>query len=277
MGDLAALISRKAPPMKYGDPGHPTVTIQVKNVIRETPTILELADRSTIKPEGVIEDLIISVEYWNYPADFFVLQTKTKLGGHPLILGRPWLATTYAFINCRSGSMKISNGSEAKQLTLYPHATPMINNDNSVWLDYDDEDTQPILTIVQALTFKDTIEDEVISNFIYEPSSVPSETYYQLTAILKPETQKNLKSKNLSQTSTDIPSMSITVEIKPGKTLNINPNLTDAETQQLMRVLRENKEAFAWEYTDMKGISPELCTHHIYIKERSQPVCQPQQ
>jgi len=89
MSDLAALMSEKAPPIKYGDPGHPTVTVQVgkttvsrvlvdlgavinimtletaqllqlKNVIKETPTILELADCSIIKPEGVIEDLIIS-------------------------------------------------------------------------------------------------------------------------------------------------------------------------------------------------------------------------
>eukprot|EP00253_Pinus_taeda_P014562 PITA_14562 len=130
--------------------------LQLKNVIRETPTILELANRSTIKPEGVIEDLIISVKYWNYPTDFLVLQTKTKLGGHPLILGRPWLATADAFISCRSGSMTISNRCETKKLTLYPHATPMINNDNSVWLDYEDDETQPILTIGQALTFKDT-------------------------------------------------------------------------------------------------------------------------
>jgi len=88
--------------------------LQLKNFIRETPTILELADRSTIKPEGVIEDLIISVESWNYQADFVVLQTKTKLGGHPLILGRPWLATANAFISYRSGSMTISNGQETK-------------------------------------------------------------------------------------------------------------------------------------------------------------------
>ena len=172
--------------------------------------------------------------------------------------------------------MTISNGCETKQLTLYPHATPMINNDNSVWLDYEDDDTQPILTIGQALTFKDTTEDELISNFISKPSSVNSETHDQLTAILEPESQQNLKTENLSQTSTDISSKSIIVEIELGKTLNINPNLTDVETQQLMKLLRENKEAFAWDYTDMKGISPELCTHCIYIKEGSCPVCQPQ-
>jgi hypothetical protein len=58
---------------------------------------LELADQSTIKLEGVIEDLSISVESWNYPVYFTVLQPKTKLGGHPLILGRPWLATARCF------------------------------------------------------------------------------------------------------------------------------------------------------------------------------------
>ncbi len=91
MEDLSALMSGKAPPVKYGDPGHPTVTVQIgktmipqvlvdlgaainimtletsqllqlNNIIRDTPTILELADHSTIKPEGVVEDLLISVE-----------------------------------------------------------------------------------------------------------------------------------------------------------------------------------------------------------------------
>ena len=63
--------------------------LQLQDEVRETPTILELADRSTIKLEGVIEDFSISMESWNYPVDFTVLQPKTKLGGHPLILGRP--------------------------------------------------------------------------------------------------------------------------------------------------------------------------------------------
>jgi hypothetical protein len=28
--------------------------------LRETPTILQLTDRSTIKPEGILEDVVIS-------------------------------------------------------------------------------------------------------------------------------------------------------------------------------------------------------------------------
>jgi hypothetical protein len=171
------------------------------------------------------------VESWNYPVDFTVLQPKTKLGGHPLILGRPWLATTDAFISCRSGSMTISNGYETKKLTLYPHATPLVNNDNSIWVDFEDQTTQPLLTIEQALSLKDSTEDEIINNFICEPSSVTSETHNQLTALLESNNQENLNSGSPPQTPNTISSKSIPVEIEPGKTLNINPNLTDAETQ----------------------------------------------
>ena len=79
---------------KYDDPRNPTVTVQIgstqiSNVlvdlgatinimtietvrkvgltnIRPTPTVLELADRSTIKPEGILDDLVISVDSWEY-------------------------------------------------------------------------------------------------------------------------------------------------------------------------------------------------------------------
>jgi hypothetical protein len=59
----------------------------------------------------------------------------------------------------------------------------LINNDNSVWIDFDDQTTQPILTIGQALSLKDATEDEVINNFICEPSSMTLETHNQLAAL----------------------------------------------------------------------------------------------
>ena len=120
---------------KYIDPSVPLVTISINNFsilntlidlsatinvmtmetlrnlkiynIRPTPTILELADRSKVKLEGVVDDVIVSIDSWEYPIDFIILQPKSNLGGHPLILGRPWLATAVAFIGCRAGSMII--------------------------------------------------------------------------------------------------------------------------------------------------------------------------
>lgn len=65
---------------------------------------------------------------------------------------------------------------------------------------------------------------------------------------------------------------SVHVEIELGKKLNINPNLWHSQSKQLLKVLQEHKEYFAWDYTDMKGIPVDLCTHHIYIKEEFRPI-----
>jgi hypothetical protein len=43
-----------------------------------------------------------------------------------------------------------------------------------------------------------------------------------------------------------------------------------------MKLPIEYKEEFAWYYMDMKGISSELHTHHIYIKEECRPIFQPE-
>lgn len=67
--------------------------------------MLELVDRSTVKPVGKFEDITISVDSWHYRVDFLVLQTQSPVGGNPLILGRPWPATADAYIGRRSGHM----------------------------------------------------------------------------------------------------------------------------------------------------------------------------
>ena len=65
--------------------------------------------------------MIISLDSWEYPADFIVLHLKNQVGGHPLILGRPWLSTADAYIGCRSGDMYISHVRDSrKKVPLYP-------------------------------------------------------------------------------------------------------------------------------------------------------------
>ena len=84
-----------------------------------TPTLLQLVDRLVIKLDGVLGDISVSMYSWEYPVDFMVLTPKNNLGGHPLILGRPWLATTDAFIGYRLGDMFISDGNSTTKFTLY--------------------------------------------------------------------------------------------------------------------------------------------------------------
>ena len=41
-------------------------TLQLYNLLRPTPTILELADRSTVKPIGALDDITVTVASWEY-------------------------------------------------------------------------------------------------------------------------------------------------------------------------------------------------------------------
>ena len=65
------------------------------------------------------------------------------------------------------------------------------------------------------------------------------------------------------------------VEISPGKSLHISSHLDSSQQEQLVNLLRNHLDAFAWGYEDMKGIPPETCTHHIYIQNGARPVRQP--
>lgn len=51
--------------------------------IRPTPFMLELADKSKIKPECVLDHVVVSNDFWKYPTNFIVLQQKKLVGGHP--------------------------------------------------------------------------------------------------------------------------------------------------------------------------------------------------
>ena len=88
--------------------------LNLQSSLRKTSIILQLADRSTVTPEGIVEDVFVSINSWEYPVDFLVLQPKEKLIGYPLILGRPWLANADAYISCRARSMTIKNGPMSK-------------------------------------------------------------------------------------------------------------------------------------------------------------------
>jgi len=104
--------------LKYFDPGSPVVDVHINGTIvphtlidlgdainvmtkdtmlklnlqgslKKTTTVLQLADRSTVTPLDIVEDVMVSIDSWEYPIDFLVLQPKAKLTGYPLILGRP--------------------------------------------------------------------------------------------------------------------------------------------------------------------------------------------
>ena len=87
-----------------------------------TSITLSLADRSMKIQRGMIEDVLVQVDQFYYPIDFVVLDTDPVAKGTnciPIILGRPFLATSNAIINCRNGVMQLTFGNMTLELNIF--------------------------------------------------------------------------------------------------------------------------------------------------------------
>ena len=146
---VSAIIECKTP-VKYKDPGCPTISVNIGGIsvekalldlgasvnlfpysmykqlglgkLKPTSITLSLADRSIKIPKGTIEDVSIQVERFYYPVDFIVLDTEPIAVGAnhvPIILGRPFLATSNPIINCWNGVMQLTFGNMTLELNIF--------------------------------------------------------------------------------------------------------------------------------------------------------------
>ena len=90
--------------------------------LKPTNITLSLADRSVKIPKGIVEDVLVKIDKFYYLVDFVVLDTE-PIGNEPnhvpIILGRPFLATANAIINCRNGVMQITFGNMTLELNIF--------------------------------------------------------------------------------------------------------------------------------------------------------------
>ena len=63
--------------------------------LKETGVVIQLADRSIVYPEGVLEDVLVQVNGLIFPAHFFVLDMEDDKSSNSsdILLGRPFLST----------------------------------------------------------------------------------------------------------------------------------------------------------------------------------------
>ena len=136
--------------VKYKDPGSPTISVNIGGTcidkalldlgasvnqlpysvykqlglkeLKPTTITISLADRLVKIPKGIVEDVLVKVDKFYYLVDFVVLDTKPIASGPnhvPIILGRPFLATSNAIINCRNGVMQLTFGNMTLELNIF--------------------------------------------------------------------------------------------------------------------------------------------------------------
>ena len=135
-GNCSAVIQRILPP-KYKDPGSVTIPCSIGAVlvgkafidlganinlmplsiyrrigeleIMPTRMTLQLADRFITRPYGVIEDVLVQVKHFTFPADFVVMDIEED-AEIPLILGCPFMLIASCIMDM--GKRKLEMGIE---------------------------------------------------------------------------------------------------------------------------------------------------------------------
>ncbi|KAH9697798.1 hypothetical protein KPL71_023761 [Citrus sinensis] len=85
---------------------------------KATTVTLQLADRSIKYPRGIVEDVLVKVDKFIFPADFIVLDMAEDIE-LPLILGRPFLATGRALIDVQEGKLILRVQNEQAIFNVY--------------------------------------------------------------------------------------------------------------------------------------------------------------
>ncbi|GJW52088.1 reverse transcriptase domain-containing protein, partial [Tanacetum coccineum] len=79
--------------------------------LKPTRMCIELANKSTQIPRGIMENVIVKINRFVFPVDFVVLDMKEDCK-IPIILGRPFLATAHAMIDVFNKKISFEVGNE---------------------------------------------------------------------------------------------------------------------------------------------------------------------
>ncbi|XP_030923240.1 uncharacterized protein LOC115950136 [Quercus lobata] len=281
---VSSIIQNKYP-VKCKDPGSPTISCRIEDRLIEralldlgaslnlmpysvylqlglgelkpTTMTLQLADRSVKIPRGIVEDVMIKVDAFYFPVDFVVLDTEPALNASTqihVILGRPFLATSNALINYRSGVMKISLGNMTVELNIFDISKQVLDNED----------------IYEVNMIGSLVHDTFIQSSCKDPLKACLTLFY-----CNLDTEKSIEEVNalfdfvplLSIDSWQpkvvpfpLSSPSLPYIVEP-------PKLDDFWEHQLISILQVHKEAIGWKIVDIKDISPFVVMHRIHLKD----------
>ncbi|XP_016447770.1 uncharacterized protein LOC107772811 [Nicotiana tabacum] len=78
---------------------------------RPTSVLLQLDNRMVKRPVGILDDVLVQVGKFVFPADFVILDCQVD-EEIPIILGRLFLATRRPLIDCDTGELKMRVNNE---------------------------------------------------------------------------------------------------------------------------------------------------------------------
>ncbi|XP_070667562.1 uncharacterized protein [Malus domestica] len=258
--------------------------------LKPTFVSLQLADRSVTYPLGILEDVIIKVDKFYLPADFIVLDMEEDKEV-PLILGRPFMATARTLIDVEAGTLTLRVQGESIVFKLFEAIKRPLELEECFCVDVLDG-------IVHANFASRSSNDELLTYLTNHDATLSmEENMVDVIAALDSAPIHNPKWRHVYESlgvpkqpflpsSEQAPKLELKLlpsHLKYGH-LGVNEtlpviiatDLNDMEEDKLLRVLRKYQDALGWTLADMKGISPALCMHRIFMEAGTKPTVEAQ-
>ncbi|GFS36375.1 hypothetical protein Acr_00g0045610 [Actinidia rufa] len=323
MEQASSIIQTKIVP-KYKDPKCPTILIVIRDTkiehalldlgasvnllpysvykklglaeLKPTSVTFQLTNRSIRLPRGGVKDVLVQVEKFYFLMDFVVLdmQPVANLENQiPIILGRPFLSTSNAFIQCRNEIVRLAFGNMTLELNIF-NVAKQVGEKGEI------HEVSCIDSIVQGHMTTSLLSDPLESCLSVPPSleyslSPEVEYLYSLLDVadlcevngwaprfeeLPPIEEKILPS-NVQTPKLELKPFPFTLKYAfLGKDetfpVVISSSLEESQETKLLELLRVHQNTIGWTIADIKGISPLICTHHIYLEDDVRPSRQPQ-
>ena len=151
----SAILQSKLPP-KLGDPGSFTLPCELEDKkilnalcdlgasinliplslcrkfnlgkIRKSNMRLQMADKTMKKPVGIVDDVLVKIGTFIFPADFVVLDMEED-ADMPLIIGRPLLRTARALIDVHQGKLIVRLNDKSLEFKMNNSAKMIAEHD----------------------------------------------------------------------------------------------------------------------------------------------------
>ncbi|CAN6544237.1 unnamed protein product [Malus baccata var. baccata] len=203
--------------------------------IKPTSVILQLTDRSVAYPRGIIENQIIKVDNLYLPANFVILDMDEDMQT-PIILGRPFMATTRTLIDVKVGTLTLRVQDQSVVFSLFEATKRPCDVQDCMRVDVLDSllhaeimphlTSDPLLNALHGFENKNT-ENEEVFEYVSALGSVSFQRPYSSLPFI------------------------------------IAANLSSTEEVKLLRILMSYQDAIGWTIADIKGISPTIYSKWI--------------
>ena len=252
---------------------------------KPTNISLQLADRSVTYPRGIVEDILVKVDKFIFPADFIVLDFEEDKN-IPIILGRPFLATGRTLIDVQKGELTMRVQDQEVKFNVFKAMKYPTDEEECHRIDLIEQlateemgkslSNDPLET---TLLGDEEIDDPEFVELLQTLDSLPRVSRFRPP--VEPLHTKDAVVEKLKPSLDEPPAL----EFKPlpehlryaylgelnSLPVIISAALNKLQEEKLLRVLRDHKSAIGWTIADIKGVSPSFCMHKILMEDNASP------